>query len=95
LAVNNYRYSSALKTQKLVAATKQWESPNSIRDMLVEYIKAQGTIKPSVDNNWKIVGVDLASPYRQQVIKMVNEGKIEKPYAKSLNINDLKAAGVI
>lgn len=95
LAVNNYRYSSALKTQKLVAATKMWESPNSIRDMLVAHIKEQGTIKPSVDNNWKIVGVELSSPYRDQVIKMVNEGKIEKPYGKSLNINDLKAAGKI
>ena len=95
LAVNNYRYSSALKAQKLVAATKQWESPNSIRDMLVAYIKDQGTIDPKVDNNWKIVGVDLASPYRNQVIKMVNEGKLEVPYAKSLNINDLKASGVL
>ncbi len=95
LAVNNYRYSSALKTQKLVAATKMWESPNSIRDMLVAHIKEQGTIYPKVDNNWKIVGVDLSSPYRDQVIRMVNEGKIEKPYGKSLNINDLKKAGVI
>ncbi|MDT4761616.1 bifunctional metallophosphatase/5'-nucleotidase [Sphaerochaeta sp. PS] len=95
LAVNNYRYSSALKAQKLVKATKQWESPNSIRDMLVEHIKKEGTIKPMVDNNWKIVGVDLTSPYRDAVIKMVNEGKLEPPYAKSLNINDLKKSGVI
>jgi 2',3'-cyclic-nucleotide 2'-phosphodiesterase/3'-nucleotidase len=95
LAVNNYRYSSALKAQKLVAGTKEWESPNSIRDMLVEYIKAQGTIVPKVDNNWKIVGVNLSSPYRDQVIKMVNEGKLEVPYAKSLNIDELKKQGVI
>lgn len=95
LAVNNYRYSSALKAQKLVAGTKEWESPNSIRDMLVEYIKAQGTITPKVDNNWKITGVNLASPYRDQVIKMVNEGKLEVPYAKSLNIDELKKQGVI
>ncbi len=95
LAVNNYRYSSALKAQKLVSGTKEWESPNSIRDMLVEYIKAQGTIVPKVDNNWKIVGVNLSSPYRNQVIKMVNEGKLEVPYAKSLNIDELKKQGVI
>ncbi len=95
LAVNNYRYSSALKAQKLVAATKEWESPNSIRDMLVEHITESGTIAPKVDNNWRIVGVDLSSPYRDQVIKMVNEGKLDVPYAKSLNINDLKKQGVI
>jgi len=95
LAVNNYRYSSALKAQKLVAGTKEWESPNSIRDMLVEYIKERGIISPKVDNNWKIVGVDLSSPYRTQVIKLVNDGKLDVPYGKSLNINDLKKSGVI
>jgi 2',3'-cyclic-nucleotide 2'-phosphodiesterase/3'-nucleotidase len=95
LAVNNYRYSSALKAQKLVAGTKEWESPNSIRDMLVEYIKERGVISPKVDNNWRIVGVDLSSPYRTQVIKLVNDGKLDVPYGKSLNINDLKKSGVI
>ena len=95
LAVNNYRYSSALKAQKLVAGTKEWESPNSIRDMLVQYIQEQGTVYPKTDDNWKITGVNLASPYREAVIKLVNEGKLEVPYAKSLNINDLKASGVL
>jgi len=95
LAVNNYRYSSALKAQKLVAGTKEWESPNSIRDMLVEYIKAQKTIVPKVDNNWKIVGVNLASPYRDAVVKLVNEGKLEVPYAKALNVDELKKQGII
>ncbi len=95
LAVNNYRYSSALKAQKLVSGTREWESPNSIRDMLVAYIKEQGTIYPSVDNNWKIVGVDLSSPYRAQMIKMINDGKYDSPYAKSLNIDELKKAGII
>jgi 2',3'-cyclic-nucleotide 2'-phosphodiesterase/3'-nucleotidase len=60
LAVNNYRYSSALKAQKLVAGTKECGESKPIRDMLVEYIKAQGTITPKVDNNWKITGVNLA-----------------------------------
>ncbi len=95
LAVNNYRYSSALKAQKLVAGKREWESPNSIRDMLVEYIKEHKVISPSVDNNWKITGVNLNSPYRDEVIKMVNEGKIDKPYAASLNITKLKAEGII
>lgn len=95
LAVNNYRYSSALKTLKLIAGKRDWESSQSIRDMLVDYITTEGTISPSVDNNWSIVGVNLSSPYREQVIAMVNEGKLEVPYTKSLNINELKAQGVI
>jgi 2',3'-cyclic-nucleotide 2'-phosphodiesterase/3'-nucleotidase len=95
LAVNNYRYSSALKAQKLVAGKREWESPNSIRDMLVEYIKEQGTIVPKVDNNWKIVGVDLSSPYRKQVVDLVNAGKLDVPYAASLNVDELRKQGVI
>lgn len=95
LAVNNYRYSSGLKAYNLVAGTKHWESPRSIRDYLVEYIKERKVIDPEVDNNWEITGVDLSSPYRDQVIQLVNEGKLEVPYDKSLNINELKEAGVI
>ena len=95
LAVNNYRYSSALRTQKLVEGKRNWESPLSIRDMLVAYIKEHGTIEPEVDNNWSIVGVDLNSPYRDTIIKMVNDGELEVPYAKSLNVNELKEQGII
>jgi 2',3'-cyclic-nucleotide 2'-phosphodiesterase/3'-nucleotidase len=39
--------------------------------------------------------VNLDSPYRNEVIKMVNEGKLEVPYGKSLNINELKKQGII
>jgi len=63
--------------------------------MLVEYIKQQGTLVPFVDNNWSITGVNLASPYRDQVVKLVNEGKLDVPYAKSLNVDKLKAEGII
>ena len=95
LAVNNYRYSSALKTQKLVEGKRSWESSQSIRDMLVAYIKEHGTISPEVDDNWSITGVDLSSPYRDEIIKMVNDGKLDVPYAKSLNVDELKTQGII
>ena len=95
LAVNNYRYSSALKANKLVEAKRVWESPNSIRDMLVEYIKENKVIYPTVNNNWRITGVNLLSPYRDEVIKMVNDGTIEVPYASSLNVYTLKEQGII
>ena len=95
LAVNNYRYSSGLKALKLVSANRDWESPRSIRDYLVEYIQEQKVVSPEVDNNWEIIGIDLSSPYRDEVIKLVNNGKIEVPYAKSLNVNELMQAGII
>ena len=95
LAVNNYRYSSALKAQKLVEGKREWESPNSIRDMLVEYIKQQGTLVPEVDNNWRIVGVNLQSPYRAELIQRVASGELEVPYAAALDVPKLKSAGII
>lgn len=90
LAVNNYRYSSALKSAGLVEGKREWESSNSIRDMLVAYISEQGTITPEVDNNWKIVGVDLQldNPVRTELIDLVNTGLLEPPYADSLKVED-------
>ena len=90
LAVNNYRYSSALKSQGLVSGKKEWESSNSIRDMIVAYFAEHSPVAPEVDNNWKIVGVDLqeTNPDRATLIALVNHGKIDAPYSKSLNLND-------
>lgn len=90
LAVNNYRYSSALKGQGLVAGKKEWESSNSIRDMIVAYFAEHSPVAPEVDNNWKIVGVDLQedNPDRATLIALINKGIIDTPYSKSLNLND-------
>ena len=90
LAVNNYRYSSALKAFNLVSGKKEWESSCSIRDMIVAYFAEHSPVAPEVDNNWKIVGVDLQldNPKRAELIEKINAGEIETPYAKSLNLND-------
>ena len=97
LAVNNYRYSSALKSGGLVEAKKEWESPNSIRDMLVAYFAEHSPVAPAVDNNWKIVGVDLSleSADRATLVSLVNNGQLEVPYAKSLNLNDESTKAVL
>ena len=93
LAVNNYRYSSALKAQNLIAGKKEWESSNSIRDMIVAYLAEHAPISPEVDNNWKIVGVDLSldDPRRQEIIDLVNAGRLDTPYDKSYTLADYDA----
>jgi len=63
--------------------------------MIVEYIKNQGIVSPEMDNNWEITGVNLESPYKEKIIKLVNEGSIELPYNKALNIYELKEMGSI
>ena len=95
LALNNYRYSSGLKAQKLAAANRDWESPKAIRDYIAEYIQKEGQVTPKVSNNWEIVGVDLDHTLRNDIIQLVNTGKLEVPYNKSLNIQDLEAQGII
>lgn len=92
LAVNNYRFSSALKSKGLVAGDKEWESSGSIRDMIVAYLAENSPVSPEVDNNWKIVGVDLqlTNPERDALIADVNakivSGEMETPYYESLRL---------
>ena len=90
LAVNNYRYSSALKGQNLISGTKEWESSNSIRDMIVAYFAEHSPVAPEVDNNWKIVGVDLNEDdaRRAELIGYINDGLLPAPYAESYNLAD-------
>lgn len=95
LATSDYCYFANLKGRKLAKNNYIWKSSNTIRDMIVEYIKNQGIISPQVDNNWEITGVNLESPYKEKIIKLVNEGSIELPYNKALNIDELKKLGLI
>ena len=93
LAVNNYRYSSALKGQNLISGTKEWESSNSIRDMIVAYFAEHSPVAPAVDNNWKIVGVDLNEDdtRRAELVGYINAGLLDTPYAASYNLSDYDA----
>lgn len=97
LAVNNYRYSSALKSGGLIEGKKEWESSNSIRDMIVAYFAEHSPVAPVADNNWKITGVDLQlnNPDRAALISLVNNGQLDAPYAKSLNLNDESVKAVL
>ena len=93
LAVNNYRYSSGIKAQNLAEGKREWESSNSIRDMIVAYFNENSPVEPTVDNNWKITGVDLNEddPRRAELIDYINEGLLPVPYNKSYNLADYEA----
>lgn len=97
LCVNDYRYSSALKSEGLVANDYFWESPNSIRDMIVEYLAVNSPITPFVDNNWSIVSGDyqLDNPVREILIDMVNNEALDSPLYNSLNLNDPEIIAIV
>ena len=93
LAVNNYRYSSALKAQGLISGKRDWESSSSIRDMIVDYFAKNSPVAPFTTDNWKITGVDLSEddPRRAEIISYINEGYLEPPYSASYNLADYDA----
>lgn len=90
LAVNNYRYASTLKPKELVKANRDWESSNSVRDLIVKYFDEHSPVEPTIDNSWRITGVDLSlgDPRRAEIIGWINEGKLEVPYNESYNLED-------
>ena len=93
LAVNNYRYSSGIKAQGLAEGKRDWESSNSIRDMIVDYFAANSPVSPTVNNNWRITGVDLSEgdPRRAEIIGYINDGLLPTPYNKSYNLANYDA----
>ncbi len=93
LAVSNYRYASGIKAMNLAEGKMEWESSNSIRDMIVAYFWENSPVEPTVDNNWKITGVDLSEddPRRAELIGYINEGLLPVPYNKSYNLAEYDA----
>ena len=89
ICVNDYRY-TGLKNEGIISGEKEWESPNSVRDMLVAYLAEHDPLEPKVDNNWKITGVDLQldNPERAAYIEKINAGELATPYNKSINLNE-------
>lgn len=90
LVVNSYRYTSALKAFNLASGKKDWESSYSVRDLIVENFVKNSPIYPTLENNWRIVGVDLnlEDSRRMEIKEWISMGKIPVPYAKSYNLTD-------
>ena len=93
LAVNNYRYSSAIKVENLAGGKRDWESSNPVREMIVDFFLENSPVEPEVDHNWKITGVDLSrdDPRRAEIIGWINEKLLETPYNRSYNLDDYDA----
>ncbi len=89
LAVNNYRYASVIKPLKFAKGYCDWESAELIRDMIADYISDNSPVTPTVDNNWRITGVDLSEddPRRAKIIEYINEGSLPAPYNESCNLS--------
>ena len=90
LCVSNFRYSAALKPNKLVSGKVDWESSGSIRDMIVDYFRQNSPVDPEIYNNWRITGADLSvnDPRRDEIIDHINDGSLPSPVNSSYNLKD-------
>ena len=105
VAVNNYRFGT-LQSLKLATEAdvyydsyKEFQDAGRIRDLIGSYVKKvnKGTIKPSVNHNWKIIGFDFNLPGREAVLDKIRSGEItiptssdgRTPNVRSININDI------
>ncbi|MEO1768444.1 5'-nucleotidase C-terminal domain-containing protein [Candidatus Enterococcus ferrettii] len=85
IAINNYRYeglvgSGILAPDSLVLNT----DPQTLRGLIVEYIKDKGTIDPAkeLEDNWEVVGTNFEQNWRDLAKRLVDEGKLTiKPSA--------------
>lgn len=109
LSVNNYRYDSVLVglgvfeegTHEKIYDTNN-DSISDMRDLIIDYIQNEkdGTIKRSIDNNWKLTGVSYDSELRAEAVRLVKEGKLQipksadgrTPNVRSLTLDDVLKA---
>ncbi len=97
LAVNNYRYSTVIKGLDIAAGKREWESPNAIRDMIVDYFGRNSPVEPETDGNWRITGIDLGTedPRRAELIGYINEGLLPVPCDRSYNLADYESLAAL
>ncbi|WP_412678941.1 bifunctional metallophosphatase/5'-nucleotidase [Brevibacillus nitrificans] len=74
------------------------ETQGTIRNRAIAYLKEvkKGVYEPTVQNNWKIIGVDTTAPERADVVALINAGILSVPKTEdgkytniaSINIKD-------
>jgi len=111
LSLNNYRFGTLLGLGLVTMDDRYYDSYETLQDagriqaMIVKYVQEEkgGKIDPLVDNNWKITGVDLESPFKEAIFDMVRKGELGIPTSedgrtlnvKALNVFELIDEGVL
>ncbi|MEA2021730.1 MAG: 5'-nucleotidase C-terminal domain-containing protein [Candidatus Caldatribacteriota bacterium] len=111
LSLNNYRFGTLLGLGLVTMDDRYYDSYEVIQDagriraMIIKYVQEEkgGNLAPTVDNNWKITGVDLESSLKETVFDMVRSGELKIPTSedgrtlnvKALNVYELIDEGVL
>ena len=102
LSLNNYRFGTLLGLGLVTMEDRYYDSYEVIQDagriraMIVQYVQEEkdGVLAPTVDNNWKITGVDLESPLRENIFDMVRKGELTIPTSEDGRTLNVKALNV-
>jgi len=102
LSLNNYRFGTLLGLGLVTMDDRYYDSYETLQDagriraMIVKYVqeKKGGTLAPTVDNNWKITGVDLESPLKEVIFDMVRRGELNIPTSEDGRTLNVKALNV-
>ena len=111
LSLNNYRFGTLLGLGLVTMDDRYYDSYETMQDagriraMIIKYVQDEkgGNLAPTVDNNWKITGVDLDSPLKEAVFDMVRSGELMIPTSedgrtlnvKALNVYELIDEGIL
>ncbi|GAI67385.1 unnamed protein product, partial [marine sediment metagenome] len=111
LSLNNYRFGTLLGLELVTMDDRYYDSYETLQDagriraMIVKYVQDEkgGALAPTVDNNWKITGVDLESPLKEVIFDMVRKGELSIPTSedgrtlnvKALNVYELIDEGIL
>ncbi len=101
LAVNNYRFGTlkskgwAKESDIYFNSVNDLPLTSTVRDLIVKYVQEnmKGTLKPSCDNNWKIVGLPK-SFNDPATIEKIKAGKITIPASSDGRTPNVKAVRV-
>lgn len=100
LAVNNYRYSTTLKSmfgddlKVLYKSDEDLGDKGRIRELLIDYIKKNGTITNHIENNWKLIGTSGSTNDRNDLVAYLALGKLSIPFSKDGRTPNVKALTV-
>ena len=98
LTLNNYRANGTINDivsnngQQLdIVYDSNNDSVSTIREMISDYILKQGTIYPTVDNNWEIIGTNWNLDRHNVVKQLVNDGKLSTTYTNDGRTPNIKS----
>lgn len=102
LSLNNYRFGTLLGLELVTMDDRYYDSYEIIQDagriraMIVKYVQEEkgGVLTPTVDNNWKITGVELESPFKEVIFDMVRKGELTIPTSEDGRTLNVKALNV-